>query len=169
MPFVLIEFSQAGGGDGIDEVIREARAALEAKAARRKRSRPKAKAKGAKPKSKADDEASGDDKEDASSSDEEAASSDPAGAAPRKRPARAAAAIDVQLSERDVKRLLKACSEEEGLEAMFTVREAKKDDNRNRYASKAYGKWPRREEYTEVKKFAYQRAAETWDKAHGKI
>ena len=66
----------------------------------------------------------------------------------------------------DWKRFCKQIRAKDGLEEMFTAKEAKKDDNRNRYASRAYSKFPRSPKFNKIKKYCFKRAAEAWDQAH---
>ena len=49
---------------------------------------------------------------------------------------------------------------------MFTAEEAAKDDNKNRYAPRAYNKFPKTPENAEINKYCFKRAAEAWDLAH---
>ena len=51
--------------------------------------------------------------------------------------------------------------------AIFTVAEAISDSDRNRYASKAYGKFSRHKKYKNIKRWAFGKASEAWQRAHG--
>ena len=82
----------------------------------------------------------------------------------KKRPAGAAEG-SLDDAQRDWKRFCKQIRSVDGLEDMFTAKEAKKDDDRNRYASRAYGKFPRKPKFQKIKQYCYRRAAEAWDLA----
>ena len=174
------------------KVIADAKAALEAKRARAKakaKGKSIAKAKG-KPKVADGEDEEDEGEDDGEESEEESEELDvkksPAAAAAKgsiadakKRPAAAEGSIadakkrpaaaaegSADDDEMDWKRFCKQIRAKDGLEEMFTAKEAKKDDNRNRYASRAYSKFPRSPKFNKIKKYCFKRAAEAWDQAH---
>ena len=168
-------------GSALDKVIDDAKAALKAKEAARAKAKAKGKKKGkAKGKPKmadattakgSEDEGEEDEDEDEDESEDEREEVDikrcPAAAAvvdAKRRPA-AAAEGSLDDAQRDCKRFCKQIRSVDGLEDMFTAKEAKKDDDKNRYASRAYGKFPRKPKFQKIKQYCYRRAAEAWDLA----